>query len=59
MSKLDLKKQLKEFQGASDKKPSILDIPESKFITITGRGAPGGPEESTTATLENHHPTTN
>jgi len=44
MSKLDLKKQLKEFYSASDKKPSILDIPEGKFITITGRGAPGGPD---------------
>ncbi len=43
MSKLDLKKELKEFYRASAKKPSIIDVPEGKFITITGRGAPGGP----------------
>ncbi|MCW4020644.1 MAG: GyrI-like domain-containing protein [Candidatus Bathyarchaeota archaeon] len=43
MSKIDLKKDLKEFYRASAKKPSIIDVPEGKFITITGRGAPGGP----------------
>ena len=43
MSKLDLKKELKEFYRASAKKPSIVDVPEGKFITITGRSAPGGP----------------
>lgn len=42
MSKLDLKKELKEFYRASAKKPSIVDVPEGKFVTITGRGAPGG-----------------
>jgi hypothetical protein len=43
MSKLDLKKELKEFYRASAKKPSIVDVPEGKFVTITGRGPPGGP----------------
>jgi hypothetical protein len=43
MSKLDLKKELKEFYRASAKKPNIIDVPEGKFITIIGRGAPGGP----------------
>ena len=43
MSKLDLKKELKEFYRASAKKPNMIDVPEGKFITITGRGAPGGP----------------
>ena len=43
MSKLDLKKELKQFYRASAKKPSIIDVPKGKFITITGRGAPGGP----------------
>lgn len=42
MSKLDLKKELKEFYKASAKKPNIIDVPEGKFVTITGRGAPGG-----------------
>lgn len=42
MSKLDLKKELKEFYRASAKKPSIIDVPKGKFMTITGRGAPGG-----------------
>jgi hypothetical protein len=42
MNKLDLKKELKEFYRASAKKPNIIDVPEGKFVTITGRGAPGG-----------------
>ena len=42
MSKLDLKKELKEFYKASAKEPSIIDVPEGKFITLIGRGAPGG-----------------
>jgi hypothetical protein len=44
MSKLDLKKELKEFYKASAKKPNIVDVPEGKFVTISGRGAPGGPD---------------
>lgn len=43
MSKLDLKKELKEFYRASIKKPSIVDVPEGKFVTISGYGTPGGP----------------
>ncbi len=43
MSKLDLKRELKEFYRASAKKPNIIDVPEGQFITIIGRGAPGGP----------------
>lgn len=42
MSKLDLKKELGALYRASTDKPSILDVPEGKFISITGRGAPGG-----------------
>ena len=41
MNKLDLKKELKEFYSANVKKPNIVDVPEGKFITIIGRGAPG------------------
>jgi hypothetical protein len=43
MSKLDLKKELKEFYRASAKQANIIDVPEGKFVTIVGRGAPGGP----------------
>jgi hypothetical protein len=43
MSKLDLRKELKQFYTAK-KKPSIIDIPPGKFLTITGRGEPGGQE---------------
>jgi hypothetical protein len=42
MSKLDLKKKLREFYRASTKKPTIVDVPEGSFITIIGRGEPGG-----------------
>lgn len=41
MSKLDLKKELKPYY-TSRRKPSIIDVPEGKFLTITGRGEPGG-----------------
>ena len=41
MSKLDLRKELKQFYTAG-KKPSIIDVPLGKFLTITGRGEPGG-----------------
>jgi hypothetical protein len=43
MSKLDLKKEFEEFYRASAKKPSIVAVPEGKFVAITGRGAPGEP----------------
>ncbi len=41
MSKLDLRKELKQFYTAR-KKPVIIDVPLGKFLTITGRGEPGG-----------------
>ena len=42
MRKLELRKELKDYYRESSKKPNIVDIPEGKFITIIGRGAPGG-----------------
>jgi hypothetical protein len=42
MNKLNLKKELKENYRANAKKPNIVDVPEGKFVTIIGRGAPGG-----------------
>lgn len=39
--KIDLRKQLKAFYS-SPKKPNIIDVPPAKFLTITGRGEPGG-----------------
>ncbi len=46
MSRLDLKKALKEFYGASPKKPKIADVPKIKFIRIAGRCSPDGPAYS-------------
>lgn len=43
MSKVDLKKKLKEFYRASTMKVGVVYVPEGKFITLIGRGAPGGP----------------
>jgi hypothetical protein len=42
MGKLDLKKELKEVYRASSRTPRIIDVPAGQFITMTGRGAPGG-----------------
>jgi hypothetical protein len=42
MGKLDLKKVLKEVYRASARTPRIIDVPDGPFITILGRGAPGG-----------------
>jgi len=39
--KIDLRKQLKPFYSSS-KNPNIIDVPPGKFLTITGRGEPGG-----------------
>ena len=39
--KIDLRKQLKPFYSSS-KKPNIVDVTPSKFLTIPGRGEPGG-----------------
>lgn len=41
MSKLDLRKELKKYYTAK-KKPEIIDVPPGKFLTILGRGEPGG-----------------
>lgn len=43
MSKLDLRRELKEFYAASAEKPKIVEVPKGKFLAITGRGEPGGP----------------
>jgi hypothetical protein len=45
MSKLDLRKELKEYYTAK-KEPEIIDVPPGKFLAITGRGEPGGEEYS-------------
>jgi hypothetical protein len=39
--KIDLRKQLKDFYSSS-KTPNIIDIPKAKFLSILGRGEPGG-----------------
>lgn len=41
MNKLDLRKELKEYYTAK-KEPQIIDLPPGKFLTIIGRGEPGG-----------------
>ncbi|KON30023.1 hypothetical protein AC482_04975 [miscellaneous Crenarchaeota group-15 archaeon DG-45] len=41
MDKLDLRKELKRLYTAG-KEPETIDAPEGRFITITGRGSPGG-----------------
>jgi hypothetical protein len=43
MGKLDLRKELKKYYTAKSK-PEIIDIPPGNFLTIKGRGAPGGEE---------------
>jgi len=43
MSKLDLRKELKEFYKANVEKPTIVNVPKGKFLSIIGRGEPGGP----------------
>jgi len=41
MSKLDLRKELKQYYTAK-KKPEIIDVPPGNFLTYDGRGAPDG-----------------
>jgi hypothetical protein len=41
MSKLDLRKELKRYYTAK-KKPEIIDVPPGQFLSMEGRGAPGG-----------------
>jgi hypothetical protein len=40
MSKIDLKKDLKEFYNPSKKEVSLVDVPEMNFLMIDGEGAP-------------------
>jgi len=49
MSKLDLRKELKRYYTAK-KKPEVIDVPSGNFLTIIGRGEPGG--EAYTAALQ-------
>jgi hypothetical protein len=41
MSKLDLRKELKQYYTAK-KRPEVIDVPPGNFLTIVGRGEPGG-----------------
>jgi hypothetical protein len=41
MSKLDLRKKLKRYYTAK-KRPEIVDVPPGKFLSMEGRGEPGG-----------------
>ena len=41
MAKLDLRKELKKYYAAR-KKPEVIDVPPGSFLTIVGRGEPGG-----------------
>ena len=41
MSKLDLRRELKKYYTAKTE-PKIIDVPPGKFLTIVGRGEPGG-----------------
>ena len=43
MNKLDLRKELKAYYTAK-RKPSIIDVPPGKFLTILGKGDPNGEE---------------
>jgi len=41
MVKLDLRKELKRYYTAK-KRPEIVDVPPGKFLSMEGRGEPGG-----------------
>lgn len=41
MGKLNLRRELRQFYTAR-KRPKIIDVPGGRFLTITGRGEPGG-----------------
>ena len=41
MEKVDLRKELKKLYTAA-RKPEIIDVPPGKFLSIVGRGEPGG-----------------
>lgn len=40
MEKIDYKKQLKEFYGASAKRVDIVDVPAMRFLMVDGQGDP-------------------
>jgi len=42
MSKVDLRKDLKKFYDVGATEPVVVNVPDGKFISITGRGEPGG-----------------
>src|SRR4030042_7204889 len=41
VAKLDLKKEFRHLYTSSTT-PNLVEMPESKYLTIAGRGAPGG-----------------
>ncbi len=41
MGKLDLKRELKQLYTSSTE-PNMVEVPEGKYLTIVGRGGPGG-----------------
>ncbi|MCW4051111.1 MAG: GyrI-like domain-containing protein [Candidatus Bathyarchaeota archaeon] len=43
MSKIDLRKELKQYYSAK-RKPGLIDVPPGKFLSIIGKGAPDGEE---------------
>ena len=45
MTKIDLKKENKEFYTPSTKEPSIVDIPKMNFLMIDGEGDPNTSQE--------------
>ncbi|OEC88674.1 hypothetical protein A9507_03795 [Methanobacterium sp. A39] len=45
MTKIDLKKENKELYAPSIKEPSLVDVPEMKFLMIDGEGDPNTSEE--------------
>jgi hypothetical protein len=45
MAKIDLKKENKELYNPSKKEPSIVEVPEMKFLMIDGQGDPNTSKE--------------
>ncbi len=44
MSKIDLRKELKELYNPSAKEISVVDVPEMNFLLVDGSGAPASPQ---------------
>src|SRR5664279_3270805 len=40
MSKIDLKKEMKQFYSASVKEPALVEVPPANFLMIDGKGDP-------------------